>query len=273
MVCTHKNNENTSYLFPIRACSFIVGWLWKGYGFLKQKNNITSIPFFFCFKNPYSFLDLILWVRTIALLESYFSGINVVSDGLHSQKQCMIIPSAVAVARSKGIVFLFAYWGFSDCVCEKVDAIDFNQRRYLKVIKVVLWTCMASAFSQMQLLGILWQMKKRYSCWPFDFVGAGYHFIGIFNLPIDVVSDGLHSQKQCIIIPSVMGQERRQGYCFFLRIKELKIVFVEKLVPDLLLRVLKIEELYCSTIWQLLFRKNNGSLINGKKKTILLLAF
>jgi hypothetical protein len=38
---------------------------------------------------------LILWVQAIALLECYFSGINVVSDGLHSQKQCMIIPSAM----------------------------------------------------------------------------------------------------------------------------------------------------------------------------------
>jgi hypothetical protein len=48
--------------------------------------------------------------------------------------------------------------------------------------------------------------KKRYSCWPFDFVGADHYFIAIFNLPIDVVSDGLHSQKQCIIIPSGMRQ-------------------------------------------------------------------
>ena len=47
--------------------------------------------------------------------------------------------------------------------------------------KVVLWTGMASAFSQMQLLGILWQMKKRYSCWPFDFVGADHYFIGILK--------------------------------------------------------------------------------------------
>ena len=35
---------------------------------------------------------------------------------------------SVAVARSKGIVFLFAYWGVYDCFCGKVDAIDFNQR-------------------------------------------------------------------------------------------------------------------------------------------------
>jgi hypothetical protein len=78
------------------------------------------------------------------------------------------------ISRSGGIgkciVFLFAFRGVSDCVCEKVDAIDFNQIRYFILIKVVLRTCLASAFSQMQLLGILWQMKKRYSCWSFDFV-------------------------------------------------------------------------------------------------------
>ena len=65
---------------------------------------------------------------------------------------------------------------------------------------------MASAFSQMQLLGSLWQMKKRYSCCPFDFVGADHCYIGMLNLPIEVVNDGLHSQKQGIIIPSVMLQ-------------------------------------------------------------------
>ena len=58
--------------------------------------------------------------------------------------------------------------------------------------------------------------KKQYSCWPFDFVGADHCFIGILNLPIDVVSDGLHSQKQCIIIPSVGGSSSKQVYCFFI---------------------------------------------------------
>jgi len=75
---------------------------------------------------------------------------------------------------------------------------------------------MASAFSQMQLLGILWQMKNDTFAGFFDFVGANHYFIGIFNLPIDVVSDGLHSQKQCIINPSVGGSSSKQGYCFFL---------------------------------------------------------
>jgi hypothetical protein len=41
----------------------------KGCGFLKQKKEISN-PFllFFCFENPYSFLDLILWVLKITLL-------------------------------------------------------------------------------------------------------------------------------------------------------------------------------------------------------------
>jgi hypothetical protein len=35
----------------------------KGYGFLKQKKEILNLfRLFFCFKKPYSFLDLILWV-------------------------------------------------------------------------------------------------------------------------------------------------------------------------------------------------------------------
>ncbi len=71
---------------------------------------------------------------------------------------------------------------------------------------VVLDIAMATAFPEKQLLLILWQMKKRYSCWPFDFVGPDHCFIGILKLPINVVSDGLDSQKQCIIIPSAAGQ-------------------------------------------------------------------
>jgi hypothetical protein len=47
-------------------------------------------------------------------------------------------------------------------------------------------------------------------------VGAGHCLIGIFNLANGVVSDGLHSQKQCIIIPSVGGSSSKQGYCFFI---------------------------------------------------------
>jgi hypothetical protein len=62
------------------------------------------------------------------------------------------------------------------------------------------------------------------------------------------------------------GSSAGKGIVFFMRIKELKIVFVEKLVPDLLLRVQKEKGFYFSTTWHLLFRKNNGSSINGKKK-------
>lgn len=98
--------------------------------------------------------------------------INVVSDGLHSQKQCIIIPSFGGSSSKQVYLFFICLRGVFDCVCEKVDAIDFNQGLYFIQIKVVLWTCMASTFSQMQLEGILWQMKKRYSCWPFWFCGC-----------------------------------------------------------------------------------------------------
>jgi hypothetical protein len=68
------------------------------------------------------------------------------------------------------------------------------------------------------------------------------------------------------------GSSAGKGIVFFMRIKELMIVFVAKLVPDVLLRVQNEKEFYFNTIWQLLCRKNNGYLVNGKK-TILLLAF
>jgi hypothetical protein len=61
----------------------------------------------------------------------------------------------------------------------------------------VLVIVVATAFPEKQLLGILWQIKKQYSCCLFDFVGADHYFIRIANLPSNVVSDGLHSQKQC----------------------------------------------------------------------------
>ena len=67
-------------------------------------------------------------MQAIALLECYFSGINVVSDGLHSQKQCIIIPSVGGSSSKQGYCFFICLVGCFDCVCEKVDAIDFNQR-------------------------------------------------------------------------------------------------------------------------------------------------
>ena len=47
-------------------------------------------------------------------------------------------------------------------------------------------------------------------------MGAGHCLIGIFNLANGVVSDGLHSQKQSIIIPSVGGSSSKQVYSFFI---------------------------------------------------------
>jgi len=40
----------------------------------------------------------------------------------------------------------------------------------------VLVTDVATAFPEKQLLGILWQIKKQYSCGPFDFVGVANSF-------------------------------------------------------------------------------------------------
>ena len=125
------------------------------------------------------------------------------------------LSKCVGSSSKQGYCFFICLVGCFDCFCGKVDVRYLKVMYVLKLIEVAFWTCMASAFSQMQLLGILWQMKKRYSCWPFDFVGADHYFIGMFNLPIDVVSDGLHSQKQCIIIPSVGGSSSKQVYCFF----------------------------------------------------------
>jgi hypothetical protein len=122
MGCNHKNNENTSYLLPIRECSFIGRWLWKGYGFLKQKTLKLPFQILFCFENSYSLFRLILWVLTIALLESYFSGIKVVSDGLHSQKQCIIIPSGMRQKRRQVYCFFICFRDVFDCFCGKAGA-------------------------------------------------------------------------------------------------------------------------------------------------------
>jgi len=73
-----------------------------------------------------------------------------------------------------------------------VDARNSVQFEVISLQKIVLLNDMASAFSQMQLLGSLWQMKKRYSCWPFDFVGADHCFFGMVFLGNNVVSDCMH---------------------------------------------------------------------------------
>ena len=74
----------------------------------------------------------------------------------------------------------------------------------------------ATAFPEKQLLGSLWQIKKQDSCWPFDFVGAGHCLIGIFNLANGVVSDSLHSQKQCKYYLVLVAVARSKGIVFFL---------------------------------------------------------
>ena len=132
------------------------------------------------------------------------------------KNNALSLPSVGGSSSKQVYCFFICLRGVFDCVCEKVDARNSVQFAVFSLQKIVLLSDMASAFSQMQLLGSLWQMKKRYSCWPFDFVGAGHCFIGILNLAIKVVSDGLHSQKQCIIIPSVGGSSSKQGYCFFI---------------------------------------------------------
>ena len=66
----------------------------------------------------------------------------------------------------------------------------------------------------------------------FDFVGADHYFFGVFNLAIKVVSDGLHSQKQCIIIPSVVAVARARVLFYLFAFGMFLIAFIEKLVPE-----------------------------------------
>ena len=61
--------QSSSYnrkIFEGKGVDLVESGFRKGCGFLKQKKEISN-PFllFFCFKNPYSFLDLILWVLKI----------------------------------------------------------------------------------------------------------------------------------------------------------------------------------------------------------------
>ena len=77
--------------------------------------------------------------------------------------------------------FLFAYWGGFDCFCGKVDARYLKVMYVLKLIEVVILTCLASAFPLKQLLGILWQIKNDTLAGFFDFVGADHCFRGILK--------------------------------------------------------------------------------------------
>ena len=79
-------------------------------------------------------------MRTIALLEARSIGINVVSYGLHSQKQCIIIPSVGGSSSKQGYCFFICLLGVFDCVCGKVDArssvqfavLQFAENRIIK---------------------------------------------------------------------------------------------------------------------------------------------
>ena len=62
------------------------------------------------------------------------------------KKQCKYLRSALAAARSKCIIFLFAYWDVSDCFCGKVDAIDLKERECFKLIENIIRNGIASAF-------------------------------------------------------------------------------------------------------------------------------
>ena len=61
------------------------------------------------------------------------------------KKQCKYLRSALAAARSKCIIFLFADWDVSDCFCGKVDAIDLKERECFKLEENILSNGMASA--------------------------------------------------------------------------------------------------------------------------------
>ena len=71
---------------------------------------------------------------------------------------------------------------------------------------MLFWNGMATAFPEKAITTQFVAIKNDTLAGFFDFVGADHYFIGIFNLPNEVVSDGLHSQKQCIIIPSAARQ-------------------------------------------------------------------
>ena len=108
-------------------------WIFK-----TEKHNNFHSKFFSVLKIHTLSSRLILWVQGIALLESYYAANKVVSDGLHSQKQCIIIPSVGGSSSKQVYRFFICLRGVTDCVCGKVDAIDFNQRGYLILIKVML---------------------------------------------------------------------------------------------------------------------------------------
>lgn len=124
--------QSSSYnlkVFEGKGVDLEEGGFRKVCGFLKQKKEISN-PFqlFFCFKNPYSFLDLILWVLkiTLRIFSMVMQRFQVIFNTYKNNEK--IIRSASAAAQSKCIIFLFADWDVSDCFCGKVDAIDLKER-------------------------------------------------------------------------------------------------------------------------------------------------
>ena len=132
------------------------------YGFLKQEKEIVE-PFrlFFCFKNPYSFLDLILRVLKITLwiFSILRQKFQVIFNTCKNNEN--IIPSAMGQKRRQVCGFLCAYWGVSDCFCGKVDAKNSIRYSVFRWQKKYIRNGMAAAFPLKQLLLIFWQIKKH----------------------------------------------------------------------------------------------------------------
>jgi len=103
-----------------KKCDEIDECSWKGYGFLKQKKEISN-PYllFFCFKNPYSFLDLILWVLkiTFQIFSIIVQKFQVIFNTYKNNEK--IIRSASAAAQSKCVVFYLLTGVFLIALVEK----------------------------------------------------------------------------------------------------------------------------------------------------------
>ena len=82
--------------------------------------------------------SMVLWVQAIAFLKYWNSAIKVVSYGLHSQKQCIIIPSVGGSSSKQVYRFFICLRGVFDCVCEKVDARNSVQFAMFSLQKIVL---------------------------------------------------------------------------------------------------------------------------------------
>ena len=67
---------------------------------------------------------------------------------------------SVAVARSKCIVFLFAFGLFLIAFVEKLVPEWRSDLRVVCYLKAVLVSDVATAFPEKQLLGVLWQIKN-----------------------------------------------------------------------------------------------------------------